>query len=187
MESFSVNVQDWRMFNKLFYMHFCDLNDQCKTMWSKDFEINFYMKIIVTIIPTNLITNLLLLLFCPFLQTKNKNQIFSSLTKEFFSFVYIETHSTSKPLRIKKTFIKEFSHMLFLFVILYPEKRSLKGWTKKHESVFVAAICVKIFLVKTFLCFLCSETDFCFRVFKIIFFLKLLNQKQGLHFCIYPC
>ena len=68
--------------------------------------------------------------------------------------------------------------MLFLLLILYREKRSLKGWTKKHESVSVAAICVKIFLVKT---------GFCFWVFKIIFFLKLLNQKQDLHFCIYPC
>ena len=32
------------------------------------------MKIIVTIIPTDLVTNLLLSSFCPFLQTKNQKQ-----------------------------------------------------------------------------------------------------------------
>ena len=37
------------------------------------------MKIIVTIIPTNLFTNLLLLPFCPFLETKNKNRSVSKL------------------------------------------------------------------------------------------------------------
>ena len=37
------------------------------------------MKIIVTIIPTNLVTNSLLFLFCPFIETKNKNQVFSKL------------------------------------------------------------------------------------------------------------
>ena len=35
------------------------------------------MKMIVTIIPTDIVTNSLLSSFYPFLQTKNKNQIFS--------------------------------------------------------------------------------------------------------------
>ena len=35
------------------------------------------MKIIVNIIPTDLIKNSLLSSFCPFLQAKNKNQVFS--------------------------------------------------------------------------------------------------------------
>ena len=37
------------------------------------------MKKIVTIIPTNLAAKLLLSLFCPFIETKNKNKIFSKL------------------------------------------------------------------------------------------------------------
>ena len=34
---------------------------------------------IETLIPTDLVTNLQLSCFCPFLQTKNKNQAFSKL------------------------------------------------------------------------------------------------------------
>ena len=45
----------------------------------KEFQKNIYMKMIVTIIPTNLVTNSLLSLFCPFTGPKNKNQIFSKL------------------------------------------------------------------------------------------------------------
>ena len=37
------------------------------------------MKTIVTIIPTSLVINLLLSLFCSFIETKNKNQIFSNI------------------------------------------------------------------------------------------------------------
>ena len=35
----------------------------------------FYMKRIISTIPTGLVTNSLLSSFCPFLQTKNKNQV----------------------------------------------------------------------------------------------------------------
>ena len=41
-----------------------------KKLYSKGF---ISMKIIIAVIPTDLITNLLLLSFCPFLQTKNKH------------------------------------------------------------------------------------------------------------------
>ena len=37
----------------------------------KEFERDFNMKIIVTIIPSKLVTSLLLSLFCPFTETKN--------------------------------------------------------------------------------------------------------------------
>ena len=37
------------------------------------------MKIIVTIVSTFLVTNSLLSFFCPFVEAKNKNQIFSKL------------------------------------------------------------------------------------------------------------
>ena len=39
----------------------------------------YYLKMTVTIIPTNLVTNSLLSLFCPFMETKNKNQILSKV------------------------------------------------------------------------------------------------------------
>ena len=38
-----------------------------------------YEKIALTVIPTDLVRNSLLSSFCPFLQTKNKNQVFSKL------------------------------------------------------------------------------------------------------------
>ena len=44
-----------------------------------EFEGDFCMKMIVTIIPTNLVTNSLLSLFCPFIETKIKNQVLSKL------------------------------------------------------------------------------------------------------------
>ena len=37
------------------------------------------MKMIVTIIPTDLVTNSLSSLFCPFIETTNKNHIFRKL------------------------------------------------------------------------------------------------------------
>ena len=43
------------------------------------FKKDFYTKITVTIISTNLVTNSLLSLVGPFVETKNKNQIFGKL------------------------------------------------------------------------------------------------------------
>ena len=50
------------------------------------------MKIISTIIPTDLVTNSLLSIFCSFLETKNKNQVFNRLVvcqREIFMFFYL--------------------------------------------------------------------------------------------------
>ena len=50
------------------------------------------MKKIVTIIPTNLVTNSLLFLLCTFVETKNKNLIFNKLViweHEIFLFLFI--------------------------------------------------------------------------------------------------
>ena len=44
-----------------------------------EFERDFNMKIIATIIPTNLGKNLPLFLLCPFIEAKNKSQVFSKL------------------------------------------------------------------------------------------------------------
>ena len=50
------------------------------------------MKIIVTIIPTRLVTNSLLFLFCSFVETKNNNQLSSKLVvwyRETFLFLFM--------------------------------------------------------------------------------------------------
>ena len=80
-----------------------------KTLCSKGFTSNlreiFTWKLIVTIIPADLVTNLLLSSFCPFLQTKNKILVFSKLVvwwrEIFLFFVYSGLRSTSKPCRIQ--------------------------------------------------------------------------------------
>ena len=46
----------------------------CIKVFTSNLRDFFYMKIIVTIIPTDLVTNSLLSSLCSFLQTKNKNQ-----------------------------------------------------------------------------------------------------------------
>ena len=72
-----------RALYKLFYLQFCVSSDQRKNAlyqrFYKEFERHFYMKIIVTIIPTILVPNLLLSLFYPFVEAKSKNQVFSKL------------------------------------------------------------------------------------------------------------
>ena len=53
-----------------------------KKLYSKLFTSNlryFYMKITVTIIAIDSVTNSFLSFFCIFLQTKNKNQVFGKL------------------------------------------------------------------------------------------------------------
>ena len=59
------------------------ISDRCKNnMYERvcwQLQRHFYMKTIVTLIPTNLDTYLLLFLFCPFLESKNKNEIFSKM------------------------------------------------------------------------------------------------------------
>ena len=98
-----------KAFYRLFYLQFCEISDQWKNTvqerFHRQFKRYFYMKVIVTTIPTGLVTNSLLSSFCPFLQIKNKNQIFSRLVvwklEIFLVFVYSESHSASKPCRIQ--------------------------------------------------------------------------------------
>ena len=68
------------------------------------------MKILVTVIRTNIDTNLLLFFFCPFVEFKNKNWICLLVQKQeiILIFVYTVSRSTSKAYRIQKNFIKEF-------------------------------------------------------------------------------
>ena len=96
------------------------------------------MKIIVTIIPTGVVTNLLLSSFYSFLQAKNKNLVFSKLLvwlrEIFLFFVYINSRSTSKPCRIQWTFIKEFSYMLFLDLLKGCYNCFLLSLDQKHVN-----------------------------------------------------
>ena len=63
------------------------------------------MKIIVTTIATNLVTNSFLSLFCPFIEAENKSQVFSKLAvwkrEIVLLLVYNESHSTSKVCQIQ--------------------------------------------------------------------------------------
>ena len=70
-----------------------------------EFERDFYMKMIVNLILTNLVTTSLLSLFHPFIETKNNNQIFRKLMVWYreivLLFVYSESRSTSKVCQIQ--------------------------------------------------------------------------------------
>ena len=71
------------------------------------------MKIIVPIIPKDFITNLLLSSLCPFLQTKNKNQIFSKLVvwyRKIFLFLSIASRALLENHVEFRNFIEESSY-----------------------------------------------------------------------------
>ena len=89
----------------------------------EEFERDFYTKIIVTVIPTNLVTSLLSFLFCPFIEIKNKIQIFSKLVVWYREIVllsiYSESRSTSNVCQIEQSFIKGFSCRLFRVVLQF--------------------------------------------------------------------
>ena len=75
------------------------------------------MKIIVTSIPTDLVTNSLLSSFFSFLQTKNKNQVFSKLMvwyQEIFAFCLYRVALYFKAVMNSI----DFSKGIFLHVIL---------------------------------------------------------------------
>ena len=87
----------------------------------QQFQRYFYVKIIVTITPINVVTNLLLSSFCPFLQTKSKNQASSwPGNKIYFHFLFAVCRALfqSYP-ESNKRFIKGFSFMLLLFVLQF--------------------------------------------------------------------
>ena len=93
-----------RALYKLFYSRFCVSSDPKKNAlyqgFYKEFERHFYMKIVVTIIPTLLVTNSLLFLFCSFVETKKQQSTFQQVgclvSRNISFFVYGESRSTSK-------------------------------------------------------------------------------------------
>ena len=62
------------------------------------------MKLMATIIPTNLVANSLLSLFFLALETKNKIQVTRNISAFFIAFR--ESRSTSKPYQIQDIFTK---------------------------------------------------------------------------------
>ena len=95
-----------------------------KPLCGKDFTNclrYFYLKIIVTKIPTNFVTISLLPLFFSFHRNQKKELIFQEVgglvIKEFLFIVYSELPSTLEARRIQKNFKKKFSYMLFLFLL----------------------------------------------------------------------
>ena len=83
------------------------------------------MKIIVTIIPTDLVTNSLLSTFCPFLQTKNKNQVgggsatWWSGNEKYFCVLFIASHIYFKAMPKSIDFYKgTFLHAIPVLIIV---------------------------------------------------------------------
>ena len=113
------------------------------------------MKIIVTIIPTYLVRNFVA--FLSFLRIKNKNQnknqSFSKLLdwqQEIFCFVLFcfcfvcsESRSSSKACRIQQAFIKEFSEILFLFVLQFHVQKDYLGMVSVFSDIVLGQLFVK--------------------------------------------
>ena len=77
------------------------------------------MKIIVMIIPTDLVTHSILLYFCPFLERKNKNQIFSKLVVKIFVFCFKQVALFFKAMPNSIDFYKRiFLHLISVCVIV---------------------------------------------------------------------
>ena len=121
----------WTLFNllmtfcKLFYLRLCFSSDHLKSneqqRFQRQYKKHFYMRVILILIPTNLVTNWFLSLCFPLVKSKNKNRFFSKLV--IFQFlVYSGSRSTSKACLIQQTFAKEFCYMLFCFHYSFMEK-----------------------------------------------------------------
>ena len=114
-------------FCSLFYLQFLIQVISEKTLCSKGFTGNlrgiFYMKAILTINPTHQVANFFLSSFFSFLANQKQKSGFQRVgglvTRNISVFVQSESYSTSKPCRIQKTFIKELSYMLLLFLLQF--------------------------------------------------------------------
>ena len=126
-ESFSNNVyivgKDLlNAFYRLFYSQFCDSSDNVKTLCSKGFTSN-----LTEILLGNnrnyssyrFSSKFTFILFLFFLANQKQESLFQQVSGliAFLFFVYSESRSAWKPCRIQQTFIKEFSYMLYLFLL----------------------------------------------------------------------
>ena len=93
---------------------------------------DFYTKIIVTIIPTNVVTSLLWSLFCPFEEIKNKNQIFSKLMVWLQEIVLLFVYRYAKGIPISINFYKKiFLHVISVPIIVLCTTRVILGYGGK--------------------------------------------------------
>ena len=90
----------WGRWYYLFYLGFCVSSDQQKnTGWQrfcKKFERHFYMKIIATIIPTNLVANSLLPFFVRLKEPKTRIKVSASWwcgNENYFCFLFISARA----------------------------------------------------------------------------------------------
>ena len=106
----------WRL---LFYLHFCKSSNQWKsTQYQKfyfKFERYFYIKIIVSVIPTDLVINSLLSSFCYKPKTTIKfPKSWWSGNNKYFCFLFI----ASRVLLQSHAEFNDIYYMLFLCVIV---------------------------------------------------------------------
>ena len=99
--------------------------------FQKEFERDFYTKIIVTVIPitnsmlssnyTQIINKFDFNFVCLFVKTKkqelNFHEVGDLVTRNVSFLAYSKSRSTSKKCGIQWTFVKGFSYMLFLRVL----------------------------------------------------------------------
>ena len=87
------------------------------------------MKIIVTIIPTNLVANSILFLFCLFVQKQEPKfqQVGDLVTRNISAFCLLRVALYFIVYRIQQIFIKGFSDTLFLFVLQFHEEMKEKS------------------------------------------------------------
>ena len=108
------------------------------------------MKLFVTSIKVNLVTNWFLFLFFHFVWTKNKNNFLGnwwSGNEKYLLFVYSESHSTLKAYQIQETFTNGFSNMLLLFVYIsvHISEATVVGLHIYQKKVTTASILLFIF------------------------------------------
>ena len=114
-----------RAFYKLLYLRFRDSSDQHKNAVQQrfylQFERYFCMKIIVTIIPTGLVTNSYFSFFYPFLEIQKQASSFEQvggLVTRNISVLFLQ-RVTLYFKAMLKIFIKKFSYKLFLFILQF--------------------------------------------------------------------
>ena len=114
-----------RAFYRLFYLQFCYLSDQSKNTVQQrfcyQFEEYLYIKTVVTIYPTGLVTNWLLSSFCPFLKTKFSASCWSGYKKQScFLFIASRTLLQSHPkfnILLQKKFLTCYSCLHYSSII----------------------------------------------------------------------
>ena len=115
------------------------------------------MKIIVSIIPADLVTNSLLSYFCPFLQTKSKYQVFSKLVvwlQEIFCFLFIASRAllqrhTEFNRILKRNFLTCYSCSYYssMFIFMFLKKKIRKQICNSFNKVSLNIVFIHYILL----------------------------------------